>query len=116
MYINYILFLSKDFLKKHIEHLITIFGRLRAAGLKVNAHKCSFGLKDITYLSFVITREGVEPDPKKVHGIIDLGRPTTTIKVRALTGMIQYYRDRWPMLSHVSAPLTEAASYPKDRK
>ena len=50
-----------------------IFSRLHAAGLKVNAPKCSFGSKDIPYLGYVITREGIKPGPKKVQGIIDLG-------------------------------------------
>ena len=43
--INGILLLSKDILFNRIEKPMIIFGRLRAAGLKVNAHKCSFGLK-----------------------------------------------------------------------
>ena len=77
-YINDILVLSKDCLGKHIEQLIITFGRLRAAGLKVNVHKCSFGSKDIPYLGYVITREGIKPDPKKVQGIMDLGGPATT--------------------------------------
>ena len=44
-YIDDILVLSKDRFEKHIYQLKTIFGRLRTAGLKVNAHKCIFGLK-----------------------------------------------------------------------
>ena len=47
---------------------------------------------------------------------MDLGRSTTTTKVRALIVMVQYYRDIWPRHSHVLDPLTEAASGPKDRK
>ena len=45
IYIDDILILSKYSFEKHIEHLIIIFGRLHAAGLKVNAPKYSFGLK-----------------------------------------------------------------------
>ena len=56
-----------------MEELIMIFNRLRAAGLKVNSPKCSFGLKEIPYLGYVITREGVKPDPNKVQGIMDIG-------------------------------------------
>ena len=44
-YIYDILVLIKDSFEKHIDQLIIIFGRLRAAGLKVNAPKYSFGLK-----------------------------------------------------------------------
>ena len=76
-----------------MKQLILIFGRLRAAGLKVNAPRCSFGLKDILYLGYVITREGIKPDPKKVQGIMDLRQPFTTTKARDLIGMVQYYRD-----------------------
>ena len=53
-----------------------IFGILRAAGLKVNAPKCSFGLNYIPYPGYVITREGIKPDPKKVQGVIFLGTRT----------------------------------------
>ena len=56
----------------------TIFGKLRAEGLKANAPKFSFRLKDIPYLGYVITWDVIKPDPKKVQGIMDLGRPTTT--------------------------------------
>ena len=65
-----------------------IFSRLHAAGLKVNAPKCSFGSKDIPYLGYVITREGIKPDPKKVQRIMDLGQTATTTEARALIPLI----------------------------
>ena len=87
-----ILVLIKDFFTNHIKQLMIIFGRLRAAGFKVNAPKFSFGLKDIPYLGYVITRGVIKTDLDKVKGIMDLVRPTTTIEARALIGMMQYYR------------------------
>ena len=115
-YIYYILVLGKGSFENHIEQLRMIFFRLRATGLKVNAPKCSFGLKDIPYLGYVTTREVIKPDPKKVQGIMDIGRPSITTEARSLMGMVQYYRDIWPRRSHLLAPLTEAASGPKGRK
>ena len=44
-YTDDILVLGKDSFENHIEKTRTIFGRLHAAGLKVNALKCSFWLK-----------------------------------------------------------------------
>ena len=85
-------------------------------GLKVNAPKCSFGLKDIPYLGYVMTSEGIKPYPEKVQGILDIGRPYTTTEVQALIGMFHYYRDMWPRRSHALSPPTEAASGPKRRK
>ena len=49
-YVDDILVLGKDRFEKHIEQTRIIFGRLRAAGLKVNAPKCSFGLNNIPYI------------------------------------------------------------------
>ena len=74
------------------------------------ATNCSFGLKEIPYLGYLITREGIIPDPKKLQAIMDIRRPTTTTEERALIGMVQYYRDMWPRRSHISAPLTESFS------
>ena len=93
-----------------------IFGRLCAAVLKVNAPKCSFWLKDIPYLNYVITREGIKPDPRKVQGIMDLERPTTTTEARDLIGMVQYCREICPRRSHALSLLIEAASNLKGRK
>ena len=49
-YINDISVLRKHIFSNHIEQPRRIFGRLRAAGLNVNAPKCSFGLKKIPYI------------------------------------------------------------------
>ena len=77
-YINDKLALSKERLSKHIEQPRIIFGRLCASGLKVNAPKCSFGLNKIPCIGYVITRKGIKPNPNKVKGVLDIGRPTTT--------------------------------------
>ena len=109
------LVLSKDIFENHMGQLRIILIRLRASGLKVNAPNYSLGLKDILYLWYVITREGIKPDPKKVQVIIDIGQPFTTTEMQALIGMVQYYKDMWPRRSPILAPLTEAASGSKVR-
>ena len=89
IYIIDIIVSSKDYFGKHIEQLRIIFGRLRAAGLKVITPKCSFGLKDISYLCYVITREGIKPDQKKVQDIMDIGQPETNTEAIAPICMVQ---------------------------
>ena len=116
MYINDILVLRKECFTNHIEQLRIIFGRFHAAELKFNYTKYSIGLKEIPYLSYVITREGINHDPKKVQVVMDPGQPTTTKEAQALTYMFQYFMDMFPRRSHVVATLTEAARNPKGRK
>ena len=82
--------------------------------VKINAKKCSFGLKEIPYRGYIITREGIKPeDSKKIQGIMDIECPKTTTDVKSLIGMVQYYRDMWKSHSHILAPLTEASGGPK---
>ena len=84
--------------------------------MKVTAPKYSFWLKEIPYLGYIITREGIKPDPKKFQGIIDLGLPTTSTEAQAIIGMVQYYRDMWTRRYHMLDPLTKAGSDPKGGK
>ena len=77
IYIDDLLVFIKDRLSKTIEQPSIIFSRLRAVGLKLNAPKCSFGLKEIPYLGYVITQDGIKTDQRKLRGIIDIRRPTT---------------------------------------
>ena len=113
MYFNDILVLSEDLFRKHIEQLKRISGKVCAAGLNVDAPKWSFGLNEISYIGYVITRDGIKPDRDKSQVIMDPGRPATTIEVRALISIIQYYQYMCPKQSHVLAPLIEASSGPK---
>ena len=87
-YIDNILVLNKGTFSDHAEQLIICFSRIRKDGLKINAKKCSFGLKEIPYLGYVITREGVNSDPKKIQGIMDSQRPKTTTDCINLVGMV----------------------------
>ena len=79
-YINDILVLDQDTFEKHRDQLIILSRRLHAAGLNVNAPQCSLGLKEVPYLGYVMIGEGIKPDSKKVQGIMDLSRPSTTTK------------------------------------
>ena len=115
-YFDDIIVLSKDSFENHIGQLIILLDRLRAVGLEVNSPKCSFGLKEIPYLGYVLTRYYIKPDTEIVQGIMDLGRPATTTESQAIIGMVHYYRDIWPMWSYILSSLTEVASGPKRRK
>ena len=114
-YIDDILCIVKGSFVDHIEQLREVFRRCRNAGLKLNAEKCSFGLKEIKYLGYIISQEGLKPDPKKIQGITDLQKPRTAKEMKSLIGMVQYYRDMWPRRSHILSPLTDSIGKKKGK-
>ena len=100
-HIEDILVLIREKLSKHIYQIRVIFPRLHSVVLKVNAPKCSFGLKGFIYLGYLITGEGIKPDLNKLQEIVDLGRTETINEEKYIIGLFQYYRDICPSQSHI---------------
>jgi hypothetical protein len=84
--------------------------RLSQAGLKVNANKSFFRRMELGYLGVLITREGIEPIPKKVEAIQNSSEPQNKRELIRCIGLINYYHDMWIRRSHMLAPLTALTS------
>ena len=108
-YIDYILVLYKCNFVDNVEQLRICFSRICKSGLNNNANKCSFKLKKITYLWYIITREGLKPVLNKIQGIMDIQLPKTTTDCRNIIGAVQYYWGIWKLIPHVFSPITEAS-------
>jgi hypothetical protein len=67
-----------------------VLTRLRDTRLKVNLAKSSFCAHEIEYLDFILTRDGIKPQPKKVQAILALYLPNNVKVLRHFLGMIQY--------------------------
>jgi hypothetical protein len=85
----------------------TVLTRLHDAGLKVNAAKSTFCAHEIVYLGYILSREGIKPQPMKVQVILMLNLPNNVEELRHFLGMIQYYWDMWARCSEMLAPLTD---------
>ena len=67
--------------------------------------KCSLFQKQAHYLGHVVTKDGVEPDPKTTDKVRNWPRPRTVTEVRAFLGLAQYYRKFVKNFSIIAAPL-----------
>jgi hypothetical protein len=62
-YIDDLLIITRGTLEDHFDKLMEVLRRLREAGLKVNAIKSHFCTHKIEYLGYILTREGIKPQP-----------------------------------------------------
>jgi hypothetical protein len=85
----------------------TALTRLRDAGLKVNAAKSLFCTHEIKYLGYILSREGIKPQPKKVQAILVLSPPNNVQELRHFFRMVQYYLDMWAKHSEMLVCLTD---------
>ena len=69
--------------------------------------KSSFALHKIEYLGYILTRDGIKPQPEKLQAILVLKEPTSVKELRKFLGMVQYCRAVWEKRSHMIAPLTD---------
>jgi len=106
-YIDDLLIITRGTLDDHIEKIEIVLARLRDAGLKVNAAKSFFCTHEIEYLGYILTREGIKPQNKKVQAILALNPPNSVKELRHFLGMVQYYRDMWVKRSEMLAPLSD---------
>ena len=105
-YLDDILIFSPSF-EEHLAHLNTIFERLRQYSLKLKLKKCSFLRNETNYLGFVIDKDGIKPDQKKVEAIRGLPAPTCVKEVRSFVGMCSYYRRFIPNFSQIAEPIID---------
>ncbi|XP_010518553.1 PREDICTED: uncharacterized protein LOC104793826 [Camelina sativa] len=72
----------------HITHLRQCFNTLNKYEMKLNLAKCTFVVKSGEFLGYLVTRRGIEANPKHVKAIIDLPSPKSAREVQRLTGRI----------------------------
>ena len=71
----------------HFLDLGDIFVILRKHKLRLNASKCSFGVVSGKFLSYMITRCGIEVNPDQIKAIHGLHPPRNPKEVQRLTGI-----------------------------
>ena len=106
-YIDDILIISHGDAQDHLEKIAIVFRRLKETGLRAKPEKVEIMKKEMIYLGYKISTEGISPDPAKIQAIMKLKRPQTVKEVRGFIGTIQYYRDLWPRRSHILAPIAD---------
>jgi hypothetical protein len=69
----------------------SLLDRLRRPRLRANVHKRFFARKEHEHLGYGLTRQGIQPQPKKVEAPLRL----ESAQLRRFLGMVNYYRDMW---------------------
>ena len=66
---NLIVF-SKSHFSDHLDKLTRVLTKLRNAGLRVNVANNKFAATECEHLGYILTREGIKPQPEKVAAML----------------------------------------------
>ena len=94
-------------LQDHLDHVQQVLETLKREQLYVNRGKCSFMKKQVYFLGFIISDQGVEADPTKVQAIKSWLAPRNFFEVRSFHGLATFYRCFIRNFSTIMAPITE---------
>ncbi len=115
-YMDNSLIITRGILDKHLQKMETVLTRLHDARLKVNTAKLLLCAHEIEYLGYILTRDGIKPQPKKVQAMLALNLPNNNEELRHFLRMVQYYRDMWARRSEMLAPLTDLVGECRETK
>lgn len=93
--------------EQHLHLLDQVLGRLEAHHIKMNLEKCVFGAREVAYLGFHLTPEGIKPGSDKLKAVAKAPVPTTVREVRQFLGLCNFFRNHVKNFAQVSAPLTK---------
>ena len=105
VYLDDILIYSKTF-EEHVEHIEMVLQKAVEFNLSLNQDKCIFATNKVTYLGFVISNDGLSPDPEKLKAVRDFPRPKCVRDIRSFLGLTGFYRQFVESYANIAKPLT----------
>ena len=95
---------------EHESRLQATLKRIQSAGITLNEGKCQFNQSRVTFLGYVIDKDGISPDPKKTAAIQEMPQPSSVTELRRFMGMVNQMSKFSPKIAHLSKPLRELLS------
>ncbi|SLM36861.1 Reverse transcriptase domain [Lasallia pustulata] len=107
-YLDDIIIYSKT-QKEHTQHVRPVLGKHREAGLQVDIKKSEFFVQETTFLSLVVSTEGLKMDPQKIEVIAQWPIPMKLGEVQSFIGFCNFYQRFIKEFSKIVQPLTRLA-------
>ena len=117
--LNYILVYNDNILllqrqgkleEDHLNKMELVLKQLNGIGFRVNLRKSFLMQKEVEYLGFLLTTDGLKPQLKKVEAMNRIKPPTNSKQLKRFLRMINFYQDMWPKRSHILTPLCKLSS------
>ncbi|CAM4766534.1 unnamed protein product [Rotaria magnacalcarata] len=106
VYINDVIIFSPTF-EQHIIDLEKGFQALQSVNLTLKASKYQFCRREMRYLEYIITQNGIKPDPDLIKPITNSPQPRKIKDVQSFLGLTGYYRRFIKDYSKISEPLQQ---------
>ena len=108
-FLDDVIIFSKDF-DEHLSRLGKVFDRLKSHHLKLKPSKCQFLQKEVAYLGYRVSEEGLSTDPQKIEAVRQWPVPKSSKEVKSFLGLCLFYRRFVKGFSDIAAPLYDVSN------
>ena len=91
--------------EEHASYLRIILQTLKDRQLFAKLRKYEVWLQFVTFLSHIVSREGIRVDSQKIKAVKQWTRPTSAADIRSFLGLAGYYRRFIKIFSSIASPL-----------
>jgi Reverse transcriptase (RNA-dependent DNA polymerase)/RNase H-like domain found in reverse transcriptase len=99
------LLVHTDTHEKHLQVLDQVLAWLNKNHLKINLEKCVFGNKEVSYLGFTLTPDGINPGKNKLKAIKDAKPPTDIKTIHSFVCLCNFFSTHIKDFALITAPL-----------
>ena len=90
---------------QHDKNLEALLNRLVIKKLTLNLEKCKFNQTSLWFYGYILSKDGLSADPKKVEAIKNFKTPTDVSQLRSFLGLANYCSRFIKNFSTLTAPL-----------
>ena len=105
VYLDDILVYSKTY-EDHVKHVKQILTAMKDANLRIKPEKTEFHKHEVNFLGYIVGRDGLKMDSKKIEAITSWPKPNNVKEVQSFLGFANFYRQFIEGYSRIAAPLT----------
>ena len=91
----------------HLRDLDAVFATLGKAGMTLNFRKSTLAQQQLVYLGYLVSHDGIKPNPRKVEAVQSISVPKNVGELRTFLGMTSYFRRFILNYARVAKPLNE---------
>ena len=89
----------------HDKNMRALIERSREQNITLNKDKMQLKKSEVRFLGHLLTTNGVQADPEKIHAITEMPKPTDVKGVHGFLGLINYLSKFLPKMSELCEPL-----------
>lgn len=91
--------------EEHLRKVEEVIDILEKKGFRCNLRKSFFMQEEISYLGFLLTKEGIKCQPDKIQAMKRVQPPKKKKQLKSFLGKVNFYRDVFEKRSHTLKPL-----------